>query len=123
MDEVVGLVLTTLIQVLAPLVLTFLIQWIVSQLRLTKAQISAESFKAAREIVGTLVSAAEQSGLAGVLSSIGEEKKAWVMAAAQEEFIKRGIKIDIWALETIIEAAVYDQITMYKDELAEIFET
>jgi len=67
-----------------------------------KSNQSNAQFLLVMEVARMAVLAAEQAGLAGVIS----DKKASAMAAAQTMLADRGLNVDLSALDAAIEAAV-----------------
>lgn len=88
-------VLLALVAVLVPLIGTAVRGFVNSQKANT-------NFQTLANIARMAVLAAEQAGLAGVVT----DKKASAIAAAQAMLADRGLKVDLTALDAAIEAAV-----------------
>lgn len=116
--EVIQLVLQIIISVLLPLFLAFAIGAVRTWWAKIKAQIPAEQYAFAFSIVSQLVLAAEQSGLAGIISNESKAKKKWVIERVEAELAKVGINLDLETISDMIEAAVKAELNKDK-ELAE----
>ena len=106
--------LMTLIQVLLPVALSAVSAWAFAQFKRAKAQMTVEQYEFAETLVRQFVLAAEQAGLIGMIEDIGEEKKRVVIAMAEEELAKHGIKMDLKMLDAMIESIVYDAFNWEK---------
>lgn len=113
-DNILQMVLVTVIQVLLPIVLTILAAWIKEQWALTRARIPAEQLELASSLAYQFVLAAEQNGLTQAIDEAGSQKKDWVLGRLQEELLSRGVKLDVKVLSDLIEAAVFNAFTQYK---------
>lgn len=114
LNAVLQSLLITVIQVLVPIALAYVIAWSKKQYELARAKIPAEQLAFIEALVKQLVVAAEQNGLTGALANEGEVKKQWVMARLQESLDKAGLKVDVYALSDLIEAQVYEAFTKAK---------
>lgn len=106
--------LVVLIQVLVPILMSALIGLVVQQWKLARSKMSKETLATVDQIISSMVLAAEQYDLGGVVARSGAEKKAWVLHRVSAELAKLGIKIDVWMLTDLIEAAVLTQINKMK---------
>lgn len=97
--------LVTIIQVLLPVVLVFIVTWINLKIKEIKGQMNQADLEFAGALVRQLVLAAEQNGLTGALEAVGAEKKKYVIALAEAELERQGIKIDLDVLDALVEAA------------------
>jgi len=88
-------VVTTVVGAALVLLIRLAAQWL--SMHMTEAQRAH-----AKDLILTLVRAAEQSGLL----KDGAAKKAWVLAQAQAQLAKAGIPLDLATLDTLIEATV-----------------
>lgn len=113
--EVLQLVIQVVITVLLPVLLAFSIGAMRSWWVKIKAQIPAEQYAFASSIISQLVLAAEQSGLAGIISNESQEKKQWVIQRAEEELAKVGIILDLNTIADMIEAAVKSELNKSKE--------
>lgn len=104
--QVLQLVLQVAITVLLPVFLGYAVVAVRTWWGKVKAQIPAEQYAFAYNLVTQLVLAAEQSGLAGIIQNEAEVKKAWVINRAEAELAKLGIKMDLETIADMIEAAV-----------------
>jgi hypothetical protein len=109
-DALLQSVLTTLIEVLLPVLLGVVIYWIKQQAALVKARIPAEQLEFASGLARQFVLAAEQSGLAGYIKDAGLEKKEWVLLRLESALAQKGIRLDMRTLSDLVEAQVYDAI-------------
>jgi len=112
--EVLQLIIQIIITVLLPVVLTYVGVAVRAWWIKIKAQIPAEQYAFASTLVSQLVLAAEQSGLAGILSNESQAKKAWVIERAEAELAKMGIKMDLETISDLIEAAVKAELNKDK---------
>lgn len=112
--EVLQLIIQIIITVLLPVVLTYVGVAVRAWWIKIKAQIPAEQYAFASTLVSQLVLAAEQSGLAGILSNEAQAKKAWVIERAEAELAKMGIKMDLETISDLIEAAVKAELNKDK---------
>jgi len=104
--EVLQLIAQIVISVLLPIFLTYAVVAVKSWWAKIKAQIPAEQFAFASGVIKSLVLAAEQSGLAGIIANEGQAKKQWVLDRAEKALAEHGIVMDLDALADMIEAAV-----------------
>lgn len=70
-----------------------------------EAEVGAENFAVARELVAEAVQAAEQMGLTEMIVNEGEAKKAFAMAYVQQALSARNINLDINEIDAAVEAA------------------
>jgi hypothetical protein len=68
------------------------------------------ALETAVKIVRQLVQAAEMNGLSGAIENLGKEKKRWVIDMATSELSRRGINLDLNALDALIESQVKEAI-------------
>jgi len=115
-SDLVQPLLETVLSIMLPIVLGFVAVWLKGLLAKIKAEMSESQLAFITVLAGQLVLAAEQSGLTGVITNIGEEKKAMVIAALQQAADDNGIKISVELLSAIIEAAVVDAFGLSKSE-------
>jgi Bacteriophage holin of superfamily 6 (Holin_LLH) len=106
-SEVLQAFLITLIQVLLPVFLAMAVAWMQAAFLKAKSEINQEQYKLAVELAGKFVLAAEQSGLTGVISQAGEEKKQWAMEQLDAALQAKGIRLDLPLLSAMIEAEVF----------------
>jgi len=107
-SDLVQPLLETVLSIMLPIVLGFVAVWLKGLLAKIKAEMSESQLAFITALAGQLVLAAEQSGLTGAITNVGEEKKAMVLAALQQAANDNGIKINVELLSAIIEAAVVD---------------
>lgn len=100
--------LATIIQVLLPVVLGYLVLWFNRATAKLKAEISNEQLAVLESLAAQFVLAAEQSGLTNTIEDLGEAKKAMVIDLLQEAAKSRGIKVNVDELSALIEAAVVE---------------
>ena len=74
-----------------------------------KSKANDTQFQMLMSIAKTAVLAAEQAGLAGIVT----DKKASALQAAQAMLADRGLQVDIVALDAAIEAAVATELNSY----------
>jgi len=79
-------------------------------------KVTAEQLRLLLVIAQQAVAVAEQTGLA----KTGEEKKAEAIRVAQTYLDAYGIKIDAAQVSAAIEAAVYNELTQFKDAVPEV---
>lgn len=119
-NMILQLTIETLVQVLVPVFVGFI-------LYLTKKAFDAfmvylaqkglmNDYEFAVAIIRELVLAAEQNGLTGAIQAEGEAKKDWVIRMAEKELSKHGIELDLDTIENLIESAVYEAFTEWKNE-------
>ena len=106
-SEIIQQSLLVIIQVLLPIALVFIINWIRKQSTLLETKISAEQLELVRSMVSQLVLAAEQVGLKDSLLAAGDAKKEWVLMKLEEQLSAKGINIDLNILSDEVEAAVH----------------
>ena len=106
--------LVTLIQVLTPIIMAFIVLFLNKKLEETRGLIDAEKLAVAQELITRFVQAAQQSGLQGFIANEGSEKKNAVIAWTKSELARRGITLDLNTLDAMIEAIVFEQITQVK---------
>jgi len=102
------LVLETAIQVLLPVLLSFIVVLVKRAIDYFQANVDKEKLEFVVNLVNQFVMAAEQSGLAGAIANEGAAKKAWVLEQLQKELDAKGIKVDVAVLEALIEAQVLE---------------
>jgi hypothetical protein len=102
--------LQTIIQILLPILLTAAVGYLFRQYQIVTARIPAEQLELARQIVRSLVLAAEQTGLVGAIKNEGEAKKEWVLQRAEEYLLSKGVKLDLHLLSDLIEAEVLESL-------------
>jgi len=115
-SDLVQPLLETVLTIMLPIVLGFVAVWLKNLIARIKSEMSESQLAFITVLAGQLVLAAEQSGLTGVITNIGEEKKAMVIAALQQAADDNGIKISVELLSAIIEAAVVDAFGLSKSE-------
>jgi hypothetical protein len=98
----------------APVLLTFFGMFLRQAVSWAKAKLDHEQLSTAEDIIRRLVLAAEQYDLSGIVSRVGEEKKAWVIEEASRELAKHKIYLDLNVIADIIEAAVLAELTKPK---------
>ena len=101
-------VIETVISLLLPVILGFVVVWLRGLIAQGKAKLTAEQLEMAQAFVAAFVKAAEQSGLTGQLENVGEAKKEWVIAQVEAALQAKGINIDVEVISAMIEAQVYD---------------
>jgi len=101
-------VIETVISLLLPVILGFVVVWLRGLIAQGKAKLTAEQLAMAQAFVAAFVKAAEQSGLTGQLANVGEAKKQWVIAQVQSALEAKGINIDVEVISGLIEAEVYE---------------
>lgn len=115
MEQVIQQVLETLIQVLLPLVLGYAVVAIRQWVSAGKAKLSREQLEFASIMAREIVQAAEQSGLSGAIAAAGQEKKEWAITQLDGLLNAQGIDLDLEALSALIESAVYEAFTQFKE--------
>ncbi len=98
--------LITLIQVLLPIALAALVAFINARIKEVRASKDGVQFDTAVAIIERLVLAAEQNGMIGAIENAAEAKKKYVLDLAEAELAKRGIVMDLDAVDALIEAQV-----------------
>jgi len=71
-----------------------------------KAKTSPEAFATFQGIVAFAVQAAEQAGLIGLISNIGQEKKRYAIDYIEGQLKAIGLNIDVDVIATAIEGAI-----------------
>ncbi len=107
-NSILQLVLETLITVLVPILVGYLVKFIDAKIKELHSFVERENLWYVYDVVKQLVYAAEQSGLAGLIAAEGAAKKEYVLKKAQEYLDAKGIKVNVSTLEAMIEAAVYE---------------
>ncbi len=100
------LALETLIKVLLPVIMGYIVVWINQKISESKSKTRSTNMTYVIDLVYRLVLAAEQNGMIGAIKNAGEEKKKFVLAQAQAELEKHGISMDLETLDSLVEAAV-----------------
>lgn len=111
--------LETILTVLLPVVLGYIVLWFQRASSKLKAEIGSEQWELLENLATQFVLAAEQSGLTGKIEQLGEVKKAMVLQLLQSAADSRGIKINVEELDAIIEAAVVDAFGFHEPEPAQ----
>ncbi len=98
----------TLIKVLLPVVLGYIVVWLNQKINEAKSKTRSTEMTYVIDLVYRLVLAAEQNGMIGAIENAGDEKKKFVLAQAEAELAKHGIKMDLETLDALVEAAVHE---------------
>ena len=105
-------ILAFLLLVLAiPILVAALFQWFRHKNDELRSRLTAQQKQWIDAGVGIAVRAAEQMGLSGQIAGGGQGKKAFAIKTAQEYLDRLGVKIDVNALTTLIEAEVRQQFS------------
>ena len=105
-------ILASLLLVLAiPILVAALFQWFRHKNDELRSRLTAQQQQWIDAGVGIAVRAAEQMGLSGQIAGGGQGKKAFAIKTAQEYLDRLGVKIDVNALTTLIEAEVRQQFS------------
>ena len=107
-NSILQLVLETLITVLVPVLLGYIIKFVDTKISELRQYVERENLWYIYDIVKQLVYAAEQNGLAGLIENEGRAKKAYVLDRLQSYLNAKNIKVDVKTLDALIEAAVYE---------------
>jgi hypothetical protein len=108
--ELIQRISTVLIDIFVPILVVGAVGFFRAQIAKIRSGLSESQWEFAKVLAGTLVMAAEQSGLAGILSNEGAAKRQWVEERLIAELEKRGIKIDVKMLSDLIEASVMENL-------------
>jgi hypothetical protein len=114
-NEILQTLLETAIQVLLPIVLGALVVLVHGMLAEVKARVDKDQLAMAESLIRSLVKAAQQNGLIGMLEKEGAAKKDWVIAQVEAALAKRGIVLDLHEIDALIEAIYYDEIGQFKE--------
>lgn len=115
-EEILNAVMKMFIDFLLPVILGGVVWLIKESIPLIRAHVEQKKLAFAISLVGQLVSAAEQSGLAGIIKNEAKVKHDWVIAQLEASLQKRKINIDLDEYAAIIEAQVWDKLNSYKDD-------
>lgn len=107
MSEILQLLLETVIKVLLPVALSYLVVFINAKIKEAKASTYAADIATAAALIYQLVLAAEQNGLIEAIKNEGVEKKKYVLDLAEKELAKHNISLDLDVIDALIEAAVH----------------
>lgn len=117
MDELnkfINLLLQAAVTALAPIVVAYVIATLRSLRDRARAELSTEQWAIVEAVVATVVSAAEQSGLANHISAEGRAKKEWAIAEAARILSRYGLSVNLDTISALIEAEVYRQLNAHK---------
>src|SRR5574337_575699 len=104
--------LAYLLLVLAiPILVAALFQWLRHKNAELRSHLTAQQQQFIDAGVSIAVRAAEQMGLSGQVQGGGQGKKAFAIKTAQEYLDRLGVKIDVNALTSLIEAEVRQQFS------------
>lgn len=104
--------LASLLLVLAiPVLVAALFQWFRHKNDELRSRLTAQQQQWIDAGVSVAVRAAEQMGLSGQVQGGGQGKKAFAIKTAQEYLDRLGVKIDVNALTSLIEAEVRQQFS------------
>lgn len=93
-----------------PILVVALFQWLRQKGAELRSKLTAQQQQFIDLAIGIAVRAAEQAGLANQLSG-GAAKKAYALKAAQDYLNRLGIRLDVAALTTLLEAEVHKQFS------------
>lgn len=113
MDEFrdfLALLANALLLLAIPILVAYVGWWMRARINELKQSLTSEQLHTIETIGSLAVQAAEQAGLAGVLSG-GAEKKRYATQAAQRYFDQLGIKIDVNSVAALIEAEVINNFS------------
>ena len=110
----VQLVLEEAISVLVSILLVVVATWVGHLIGLARQQLGEKRWGAIVNAVKFAVYAAEQSGLAGHIENVGEIKKQYAIAVAQEFLAEKGLSLDLTRLMELIEAELAVSVNYYK---------
>jgi len=107
MQQFIMALLTVVTTILLPLLAKDVYLWVRAQVNKAKTALSVEQLALLQFVVDTVVSAAEQSGLAGYINAEGTAKREWALTEAQRILNERGFtNLDVRTLYTLIEDSV-----------------
>jgi hypothetical protein len=108
--QLIQVVLQAVLAVALPVVVKFIVDWLRKRLEEMEQSLGERRWYMIQEAVRIAVSAAEQSGLAGLIEDIGEEKKRWAIDAAERFLAQNGLGgLDLDVLADMIESEVRKQ--------------
>lgn len=103
--------LETMIQVLVPILIGYLIVAAKNWSAKLKGEIDEKDWLKIQAIITDVVRAAEQNGLRGAIENLAESKKAWAIAEGQRILDERKLnKISVETLASLIEAKVREGV-------------
>lgn len=104
--------LAQLLLILAiPILVAFLFQWLRQKNAEIRARLSLQQQQFIDSALGLAVRAAEQMGATQQLSGGAQAKKAFAIKTAQDYLNRLGIKLDVSAVATLVEAEVNKQFS------------
>jgi hypothetical protein len=106
--ELLQAVLSIIISVVVPALAYFVASWLKAQARLIGMKMSNEERKFVESMVYSMVQAAEQYDLAGIVKRSGAQKKAWVVVRVQDKLDELGIKWDANMLADLVESKIIE---------------
>jgi len=99
----------------APILIGIAFKYVQTYSESVWSSMSADKRYIIRNVITTVVKAAEQTGLADELVSSGEAKKEYAISAAEKMLKVYGLDIDLHVIDTMIEAEVWRQFKEIKD--------
>jgi hypothetical protein len=115
-STIVKAVVEVLLTVALPFLLARLFQWLAQELKVVRSKLSIEQLALLSAIASMAVTAAQQSGLAGLIENIGTVKKQYAIQIVQSYLDSKGIDMDVSVIEAAIEAAVKNAMSDFWDE-------
>lgn len=112
--QFVSLLIELAIAAIIPTLTIAIYKWITAKAAEIQTKLTADQITQFRSIVAVTVQAAEQSGLAGLITNVGVAKKQYVIDALQAFVDARHWAIPIQQIESELEAAVHqglEQVT------------
>ena len=105
--QLIQVVLQAVLAIVLPVVVKFIVDWLRKRLEDMELQLGERRWSLLKEAVEIAVRAAQQSGLAGHIGNIGEEKKRWAIDAAERFLAQNGLGgLDLDMLADMIESEV-----------------
>lgn len=119
LSQLVLLILGSVLTIVTPIISAYLLMLIKRSISQAETSLGREHYEIARDILYDLVRSAEARGISGEIDSAGLRLKEYVMQRAQTELEKRGIKVDVVAIEDLLESAYLDMTRESYDYLGE----
>ena len=107
--ELIQSILETILAIALPVLVGYAVVWLRAKQREIVAGLTDNQRWMVTEAVRTAVEAAEQSGLAGHIGNMADEKKRFAIVSAERYLYNAGLSIDLDVLSDMIEAEVYRQ--------------
>lgn len=94
-----------ILMAILPVLASVAVRWVISRAKIETQKLDVNTLNILVYLAGIAVNAAEQANLSGFV----EDKKQYAIGFCEQWLSSRGIAVDLDAIETAIEAAVYEE--------------